>query len=401
MNELASVGLILLFALFVGHLVKFLRVPEVTGYIAAGILVGPNLFGWITHENLQSLEILSEVALGLILFSIGGIFEKGRMRSMGRGIAIVTATESILTASLVFAGMLLAGQAPAVALLLGAVAIETAAASTLMVMRECNSSGPLTDTLMGVIGMNNLLCLIAFSTVAAGIHLLSGAGGDTGVNALYTAMYPLVWQTLGSTALGFLIGVLLATWSSKVVEKGETLILLCGCVLLCVGLAQLLELSPLVASLAVGATMVNLSEHSKRLFAALGQTDPPLYAIFFVIAGADLNLGLLRSVGPLGLLYLAARVTGKIAGAWGGARLSSMPPQVQRALGFGLLSQAGLAVGLTLTIGTRFPTLAPTVNTVVLAAVVIFEVIGPLGARLVLGRSGEARPQPRLVEPAF
>jgi Kef-type K+ transport system membrane component KefB len=198
-----------------------------------------------------------------------------------------------------------------------------------------------------------------------------------------------------------LVGVLLATWSAKVEEKGETLILLGGCVLLCVGVAQLLELSPLVASLAVGATMVNLSEHSKRLFAALGQTDPPLYAIFFVIAGADLNLGLLRSVGVLGLLYLAGRVTGKIAGAWFGSKISLMTLQVQRALGFGLLSQAGLAVGLTLTIGTRFPDLAPTVNTVVLAAVVIFEIVGPLGARLILVRNGEVRPQPKLVEPAF
>jgi Kef-type K+ transport system membrane component KefB len=400
MNEVASVGLILLFALFAGHLVKFLRVPEVTGYIAAGILAGPNVFGWITHTNLESLEILSEVALGLILFSIGGIFEKRRMATMGRGIVLVTATESILTACLVCAGMLALGQPLPVALLLGAVAIETAAASTLMVIRECNSSGPLTDSLSGVIGMNNVLCLVAFSLVAAGLQLLAGSGAHH-LGAIYSAVYPLFWQTLGAAALGFLIGLLLAAWSSKVEEKGETLILLCGCVLLCVGVSELLEVSPLIASLAVGATMVNLSEHSRRLFAALGETDPPLYAIFFVIAGADLNLALVGSVGALGLIYLAGRVTGKIGGAWFGSKLAAMPAQVQRSIGFGLLSQAGLAVGLTITIGTRFPDLAPTVNTVVLAAVVIFEIVGPLGARIVLGNSGEARPQPRLLEPTF
>jgi Kef-type K+ transport system membrane component KefB len=293
------------------------------------------------------------------------------------------------------------GQPFAVAALLGAVAIETAAASTLMVIRECNSRGPLTEALTGVIGTNNLLCLVAFSVVAAGIDLTRSSGGLSGWYAVYTAVYPLVWQIVGSAALGFLVGVLLALWSERVHEQGETLILLCGCVLLCVGVAALLELSPLVASLAVGATMANLTEHSRRVFSALGETDPPLYAIFFVIAGADLNLSLLRSVGLLGMLYLGGRIAGKLGGTWFGAKLSSMPPAVQKSLGFAMLSQAGLAVGLTLTIAERFPDLAPTVNTVVLAAVVIFEVIGPLGARIVLGRSGEMRPQPPLPDAAF
>jgi Kef-type K+ transport system membrane component KefB len=137
------------------------------------------------------------------------------------------------------------------------------------------------------------------------------------------------------------------------------------------------------------------------LFAALGQTDPPLYAIFFVIAGADLNLSLLGSVGVLGVIYIVGRVAGKLGGARLGSRLSSMPPNVQKSLGFSLLSQAGLAVGLTLTIAARFPELAPTVNTVVLAAVVIFEIVGPLSARFVLGKSGEVRAQPPLADPVF
>jgi Kef-type K+ transport system membrane component KefB len=401
MNELASVGLILLFALLAGHLVKFIGVPEVTGYIVAGILAGPNVFGWITHRNVQTLEIFSHVALGLILFSVGGIFERRRLESIGRSIAIVTVFESLLTAVLVCLAMLLAGQPFIVAILLGAIAIETAAASTLMVVRECNASGPFTDVLTGVIGINNLVCLIAFSTVAAGIDLTRQAGGLADFYSIYAAAYPLVWQIVGSAALGFLVGLLLASWSAQVVEKGETLILLGGCVLLCVGVAELLELSPLVASLAVGATMVNLSPHSRRLFSALGQTDPPLYAIFFVIAGADLNLSLITSVGILGVLYLGGRILGKMGGAWLGGLLSGLNPAIRNRLGYGMLSQAGLAVGLTLTIATRFPELAPTVNTVVLASVVIFEVIGPLGARIALGQSGEIREQPPLGEPAF
>jgi Kef-type K+ transport system membrane component KefB len=159
MNELASLGLILLFALFAGHVGKLLKLPEVTGYIGAGVVVGPYVFGWVSHDNLETLAVFSEVALGLILFSIGSVFEFSRMGATGGVIASVTLIESTLAAVLVTGGMLMAGQSWAVALLLGAIAIETAAASTLMVMRECNSAGPLTDTLTGVIGINNVLCL--------------------------------------------------------------------------------------------------------------------------------------------------------------------------------------------------------------------------------------------------
>jgi Kef-type K+ transport system membrane component KefB len=401
MNELASVGLILLFALLAGHIVKFLRVPEVTGYIAAGVVVGPHVFGWITQENLQTLEVFSEVALGLILFSIGSVFEISRLRAAGATVATITITESVCAGLFVAVAMLAAGLPWPVAGLLAAIAVETAAATTLMVMRECNSAGPFTDTLTGVIAMNNILCIIAFSVVSAAIEFTVGTGGPPGWAMVYNAIYPLAWQLVGSTALGYLIGLLLAAWSRKVIEKGETLILLAGCVLTTVGVSHALELSPLVASLAVGATMVNLSRESRRLFEALGQTDPPLYAIFFVIAGADLNIKLLASLGVLGAVYVAARLAGKYAGAWVGSARAGVPDYVRRSLGFALFSQAGLAIGITITIAERFPTLAPIVNTIVLSAVVIFEIIGPLSTRLVLSRTGEVREQPTLVEPAF
>ena len=401
MNELASLGLILLFALFAGHIVKFLHVPEVTGYIGAGILVGPYVLGWLTHDNLDTLEVFSEVALGLILFSIGSVFEFSRMRASGRAMASVVLTESTLAATLVTGGMIVAGQSWPVALLLGVVAIETAAASTMMVMRECNSQGPLTETLTGVIGMNNVLCLFSFSIVAAILEISAGSRETAGWYAIYSSVYPLIWQIVGSIALGFLVGVLLAAWSTHVVEKGETLILLAGCVLLCVGVSHVLQLSPLIATLTVGATMVNLSAESRRLFEALGQTDPPLYAIIFVIAGADLNIGLLATLGVLGVIYVVARSSAKLVGPWLGSRGFDITPSVRNRLGFAMLSQAGLAIGLTITIGARFPDLAPVVNTIVLSAVVIFELIGPLSARLVLVRSGEAHDPPPLIDRAF
>ncbi|MBI4459121.1 MAG: cation:proton antiporter, partial [Acidobacteria bacterium] len=235
MNELSSLGLILLLALLAGHLVKFLRIPEVTGYILAGVALGPSVLGWVTHENLATLSVFSEVALGLILFSIGSVFDFSKFLQIGRKIIFLTLIESSLAAVLVCASLLLAGVPWQVALLLGAIAVETAVASTLMVLRELRASGPVSDTLMGLIAVNNILCLASYSVVASFLDLTGKLAADAPLfSSLYTAVYPLLWQLIGSVALGYLVGVLLASWASKVVEHGEILILLAGCILLCV-----------------------------------------------------------------------------------------------------------------------------------------------------------------------
>ena len=393
MNELSSLGLILLLALLAGHLVQVLRVPAVTGYILAGVALGPSVLGWVTADNLAALEVLSEVAIGLILLSVGSVFHYARFVRFGRRIFYLTLCESVAAAALVAIGTLLGGHGWQIAGLLGAVAIATAPASTLMVIRESNSSGPLTDTLLGIIAVNNIFCLAAYSLVGALIDLDVSLAAESGLvlDTLYGSLYPLVWQLLGSVALGFLVGLMLAGWATRVADQGEMLILMAGSVLLCVGVTRILELSSLVASLAVGGTMVNLSARSRRLFNALSHTDPPFYAIFFVIAGADLDVALVSTMGALGTFYVFARGTGKFLGARFGAKWLGMDPVVQRLLGFGLMAQAGLAIALTLTIGRRFPDYAEIFSTVVLSSVVIYEMVGPISAKLAILRSGEAR----------
>ena len=393
MNELTSLGLILLFALLAGHLVKFIRVPVVTGYLLAGMIVGPSMLGFVTHANLEALHVFSEVGLGLILFSIGSVFELGRVRSVGRRLFTLTLAESLIAAVLVTGGMLAIGQSWQVSLLLGAIAIETGAASTLMVIRENNSAGPFTEAVTGVIGLNNVFALVAFSLVAVTLDVSAlGTADAVTAGGIGKTIFPLLWQLFGSAALGFLVGLLLASWASQVVESGETLILLIGCVLLTVGVASVLELSPLVASLAVGSTMANLSGKSRRLFEALSRTDPPLYVIFFVLAGADLDLSLLPALGALGIVYVLCRAIGKFGGAWFAARHTGFPSSMRPLFGMSLLAQAGLAVGLVIVTRQRFPDIAPTVTTVVLGAVIVFEIAGPLSARFALDRSGESRP---------
>jgi len=394
MNELSSLGLILLLALAAGHLVKFVRVPEVSGYILAGVVLGPSVLGWVSAQNLAALEVLSEVALGLILFSIGTVFEVSRFRRVGIVVLQLTLWESALAALIVVGGMLALGLRWQTALLLGAIAMATAPASTLMVIRENDSEGPLTDSLLSIIALNNIYCITAYSLAAAAIELASGLGRPASpLVVLYAALYPLVWQLVGSVALGFLVGLLLAKWASSVTETGETLILLGGSILFCVGAARVLDLSPLIASMAVGATVVNLTHRSQPLFETLQKADPPFYAIFFVLAGADLDLTLVGSLGSAGALYLIGRAAGKLVGARVGARRLGLHVSVERYLGLALLAQAGLAVGLTIATERRFPDFAPEVTAIILASVVVYEMFGPLSTRFALVRSGEARRQ--------
>ena len=390
MNELTAIGLILLLALMAGHLAKALKVPEVTGYILVGVALGPSVLGWLSHETLTALGVLSEVALGLILFSVGSVFEFSLFRKIGRQVLFVTLTESALAACLVTGGALWFGQSWPVALLLGSIATATAPASTLMVVRECDSAGPLTNYLLGVIAVNNLLCISLYGLVAAGIDVMGGFAGQAGGATFYRSMFWFFWELIGSAALGYLVGLLLAGWSRHVTERGEMLILLAGAILLCVGASRALNLSPLITSLAVGATMVNLADRSRHLFATLSNTDPPFYAMFFVIAGAELDVSRVPAMGMLGLVYIFGRAFGKFAGARLAATHLGMPPQVRNYLGFALQAQAGLAVGLTLAVNSRYPEYAPTVSTVVLASVVVFEMVGPASTRLALVRSGEA-----------
>ncbi|MFN7918053.1 MAG: cation:proton antiporter [Vicinamibacterales bacterium] len=389
MNQLLSLGLILLLALLAGHLVRVVRIPEVTGYLLAGVVLGPSVLGWLSEENLISMSVFSEVALGLILFSVGTVFEFALFRRIGRHVLLLTLGESAAAAALVTGGMLALGQPWQVALLLGTIATATAPASTLMVIRESDSAGPLTDSLLGVVAVNNVFCITAFSIAAAAIELMTPGGAAGFLVSFYRSAYLLAWQLVGSVALGFLIGLLLAGWSSQVTESGEVLILLAGSILLCVGVSRALDLSPFVASLAVGATMVNLAERSSHLAEALSATDPPFYAIFFVIAGAELDTSLVPAMGAAGLVYVVGRAGGKLLGARAMARWLGLDRNIQQYLGLSLLAQAGLAIGLTLSVNARFPGVATQVSTIVLASVAIYEMIGPVSTRFALGRAGE------------
>lgn len=395
MNEILSVGLILLAALVAGHAAQLVRVPEVTGYLLVGVVIGPAGFDLITHENITTLGFLSDVALGLILFNIGSIFEASNFRQVGPGVIRVTLWEATLAFSLVCLTLLVSGLAWPVALLLGVVAMETAPATTLMVLNEYDAKGPLSERLLALVALNNMYVLVMFGIVTAALTLLESS--DQGwLFAAYRATHGLLWTTLGSVALGALLGLLMDVWATRAKEAGEAMILSVGAVLIAVGASRWLGLSPLISTLALGATVANASAQGDRLLRALGRADPPLYAAFFVLAGAELVPSSVLGLGVIGAGYTVARASGKVVGARIGLRRENIPGVVRQQLGYCLVSSSSLAVGLTIQIRSAFPAYATTVTGIVLAAVVIFEIVGPLLTRRALFVTGEAnrRPEP-------
>ena len=393
MNEILSVGLILVSALLAGHLAQLIRVPEVTGYLLVGVIIGPAALDLVTHDNIRTLGFLSDVALGLILFNIGSIFEAETFRLVGRGVVRVTLWEASLAFVLVVGGLLVSGLAWPMALLLGVVAMETAPATTLMVLNEYDARGPMTDRLKALVALNNVYVLVVFGVVTAVLTFAEPAT-DGWLWSAYRATHGLLWTTAGSLALGALLGLLMDLLATRAKESGEAMILSIGIVLIAVGASRWLGLSPLIATLALGATIANASPQGDRLLRALGRADPPLYAAFFVLAGAELQPASVFGLGLIGLVYTAARAAGKIIGARIGLRGQELQDTVRHQLGYCLVSSSSLAVGLTIQIRTAFPDYAATITGIVLAAVVIFEVVGPLLTRRALFLTGEAQTVP-------
>ena len=393
MNEILSVGLILMAALLAGHLAQLARIPEVTGYLLVGLLIGPATLDLISHDDLAALGFLSEVALGLILFNIGSLFEYTAIRHLAAGVARVTFWEATGAFVLVGLALLLVGLPWPVALLLAAVAMETAPATTLMVLQEYDAHGPMTDRLLPMVAMNNMYVLVSFGLVSAVLTFVLQADGGLLAGA-YRAAHALAWSVAGSAALGVLLGLGMDLWAARARERGEAMILAVGVVLIAVGLARWLGLSPLICTLVVGATVSNASARSERLVRAMGNAGPPLFAAFFVLAGAELVPSRLLALGATGAVYALARTVGKVGGARIGMRGQPVQPVVREQLGFCLLSSSSLAVGLTLQVRESFPQYAAATSGIVLAAVLIFEIAGPLLTRRALVRTGEASHRP-------
>ena len=388
-------GALLILCLMMGRFVSHFRVPKVTGYLLAGILLSPsaiNIFSNVLSQRIDGsiceLRFLCDLALGLIAFSIGGEFQNERFKKMGKKVITISLCETFATFFLVFCSLFFFTTNLPVAICLGILSIATAPAATLLVLREYDSEGVVTNSLLILTGLNNFICLtlftICFPTVMALSH---GESFTTFILTLFSSLGSM----LVSLAAGFILGFLLSIFEKRITKANELIVLTVGTIILGIGLAQMLNVSPLLVNLVMGATVINIAKKGKMLFEEIQRIDLPIYAAFFALSGASLHWELLSVVGGVGVLYVAGRIAGKVLGVFYGAVQARASQSLKRYGGCGLLAQAGVALGLALLIEDRDQKLGEIVSTTIFSTVIVFEILGPLAVRWSVVKSGEVK----------
>lgn len=378
-------ALILFAGLLFGRAVKLIKLPNVTGYLIAGLILGPYCLKVFPLDFVTDMELVSEIALAFIAFSIGSEFKLSYLKRVGITPVIIAIFEALIAAALV-AGVLYAfGFGLETALLLGAIASATAPAATIMVVKQYKAKGPVTETLLSVVALDDAVALIAFGFASAIVNSMLRPGE---ISLAMSVIKPFL-EIIGSMALGFLLGFLFKVPLRFFKKSTNRLIITAGSVFLGAALADVFGLSPLLLCMSMGAMLANVSNEAESIFKQADGITAPIYLMFFVVSGAELDISVLPQIGVIGLLYVVSRVIGKVTGASLGAAVMKAPPAVKKYIGLTLVPQAGVAIGLALLASQSLPEYGQTIRAVVLCGTLIYELTGPVITKTALKKAGE------------
>jgi len=376
---IVHIGLMLFFGLLAGEIAARIKIPRVTGYLLAGLLIGPSGLRVIGETETHNFDLIAQLALGLIMFNIGGRFKARHVRHFVGKLLTVAAFEMGLTWALVGGVVWALSGDGSLALIVGFIAMATAPATTLVVVKEYESEGPLTSNLIALVGINNFFCLALFP------FLLIAVGGQS-------AGYIVPFLEVGrSLVLGAGLGLGLSLFEERARAPSQQILLGFCAIALVVGLAYAWGGSGPLSALVMGIAKVNSSPRGQTLFERIDSGAYPLYVLFFVIAGANLHVETLLHAGLLGAAYIAARATAKILGAAIGARVAGLSVDLKRYLGPAMISHAGVAIGLAMAFGQLDTAGGAIGQAIVLGSIVIYELVGPIAVRFSLVRCGEVK----------
>ncbi len=374
-------------------LVQKLHIPKIVGYILIGVLLGPVL-GVLKEEGIQLLEPFNGFALGVIGFLIGGELKREIFTKFGKQVFAILLFEGGVAFALVTTLSFLAlwyfhdwHTALAIAVVFGAICAATDPASTVNVLWEYKTRGPLTTLLTAIVALDDALALILYITSVSIANFLTGHQES----GLLTMVLHSLYEVFGSLALGAVIGLALNWALQRTDEDDRTLIYTLSGIVLSIGVAMALGLDTILASMACGVTLVNLSpRRSSRSFDLIHRISPPIYVLFFVIIGARLNVHLTGMVILLAGAYIIGSVVGKTSGSYIGAAYSKAAPSVKKYLGFCLYQQGTIAIALLIMASQRFEgETRETMLSVIVAGVFILQFIGPLFTKMGIKRAGE------------
>jgi Kef-type K+ transport system membrane component KefB len=391
---LLHAGILLVTGLLFGKIARFFRFPNVTGYLVGGLLIGPSVLNLLKEDQLASLQVVSMVALAFIAFSIGNEMKVSYFKRAGTKVIVIAVLEGLMGTIGVFVStivyFLIRGSFSLTdvrfALVLSAIAAATAPAATMMVVRQYKAKGPLTETLLSVVAIDDSVAIILFGVLVAVSNML----GNVGTQSIFLQILEPFYEIFVSIAVGGAVGFVLLLGCKWFTGRGNRISLVIAMLFLLIYLVQWLGGSTLLAAMAMGLLFVNLSPVYEDINNLTYFVTPPIFMMFFVLSGAELNLSILTMVGAIGIIYVLSRVAGKIFGAWWGAKLTKADPIVAKYLGFALVPQAGVAIGLSL-VATQVlsPEMGSQIRVVILAATLIYELTGPIITKITLQNAGE------------
>lgn len=415
METLLSIAVALLAGLLMSRVIKPLKLPAVTAYLIAGLLVGPFVLGAIGLDGLgftgfdkvSALKPISDVALGFIAFSIGNEFRIKQLKTIGRQATIVAIFQALTATAMVDLGLLglhlLMPDKINVAdcITLGAIATATAPAATLMVVNQYKAKGPLVDILLPIVALDDAVGLVVFA-VSFGVakSLVSGVG----VSLTSVLLNPMI-EVTASLLLGSLLG-LIFTWLERFFHsRSKRLSVAITFVIFAVAFSMLridftgsdveIGFSPLLVCMMMATIFCNLCPDSEDLMANIDRWTAPLFVLFFVISGSELDLSVFTDTVAVlvGAAYIILRSIGKIGGASISSRLTHCDPMIQKWLGITLLPQAGVALGMSQTVSTQLGPDGAAIRSIVLFSVLVYELVGPTLTKFALARAGEISPK--------
>lgn len=378
-------ALMLLSGLLFGRLAKVLKFPNVTGYLIAGLLLGPSLLNLIPSSMVDGFGIIADIALAFIAFSIGSEFKLSYYKKVGIAPVIIACCEALGAIFIVTLVLILCGFDVKLSIMLGAIAAATAPAQTIMVINQYKAKGTLTSLLLSVVAIDDAVALIGFGFATTIVKVMSST---TNTNILVSVFNPIL-EILISVIIGLVLALLMKLvlrWFKKVSNR-ECIII--AFVLLTYWFAESLHGSSLLACMSLGAVLVNIYSETDSIMKIVDYFTPAIFMIFFVISGAGFEISALPSIGVIGILYVVLRVIGKIGGAWLGGKLTKQENKVCKYLGPTLMPQAGVALGLIVIAGKMVPDYASQIRVIILCSTFIYSIIGPIAAKIALEKSGE------------
>lgn len=383
-----KLALAFIFAYAMAKVLGIFRLPSVTGYLIGGLILGPSLFKLIGQEELKIIEFINDFALAGIAFNIGSAFLWDDFKKLGKEVMLITIYEVLVVVVLVFLVMfLILRQNFVFSLIIASMSAATAPAGTMMVIQQYRAKGPLSDTILPITALDDVLGVVVFGVSLSIAKMVNGGQGFS----VFKLFYNPIKEIILAIIIGFVIALTFSKLRRFIKSEDDDLVAHIALLFFNLAVSYKFGVSPLLSAMVLGGVICNLVPHSIRSFSNLNRFMNPFNLLFFAFAGASLDLRVLGTIGFLGIVYVLSRGFGKWLGATMGAKKAGSVETVRKYIGLALLPQGGISIGLSMIVARELPAYSHEIITVILFSVLVFEIMGPIFAKIAIEKAGEAR----------